>query len=195
MTTDYYNTEESVEEYIKMAKDVNGAGLIRTFKQFLPSNSIVLEIGSGPGSDWKILMETYTVVGSDNSKEFLSRLISNFPTGRFLKLDAITLNTDERFDGIYSNKVMHHLKDEELNDSIKRQYDVLNPNGIICHSFWKGEGSEVFNGLYVNYHSANTLSSFFESFFEIILLEPYAEFEEEDSLLLVGKKRTDTIIA
>ena len=192
MKGEYYKTKESAAEYIRLAKDVNGGELIEKLKEFLPSNSIVLEIGSGPGSDWNILNEDYEVVGSDNSKEFLCHLVSKHPAGRFLELDAITLNTDDKFDGLYSNKVMHHLKDNELIDSIKRQYEILNPNGIICHSFWNGEGSEIFKGLFVNYHSEKALRDFFEEFFEILLIDCYAEFEDADSLLLIGKKKHDT---
>ncbi|MGD1890371.1 MAG: class I SAM-dependent methyltransferase [Cyclobacteriaceae bacterium] len=188
---DYYKTKDSVEEYIRLAKDVNGSQLIEKLKKFLPGSSTLLEIGSGPGTDWKILNRDYEVVGSDNSQEFLSHLTSNNPAGTFLELDAITLNTDDRFDGIYSNKVLHHLKDDELINSLKRQYDILNPQGIICHSFWKGDGSEVFKGLFVNYHSEKVLREFCEDFFEISMIESYNEFEPEDSLLLIGRKKKD----
>lgn len=193
MTKDYYKTKESIEEYIRLAKDVNGIELISKLKEYLPSGSIVLEIGTGPGTDWNILKEDYDMVGSDNSQEFLNHLISNYPGGRFLELDAITLNTDKKFDGIYSNKVMHHLKDNELIDSIKRQCEVLNPNGIICHSFWKGEGSEVFKGLFVNYHTEQALKGFFEAYFEILMVAIYKEFEAADSLLVIGKKKRGTV--
>ena len=189
MTGEYYKTKESVAEYIRLAEDVNGGELIEKLKAFLQPKSTILEIGTGPGTDWNILNEGYEVIGSDNSKEFLSHLKSKHPAGRFLELDAATLNTDEKFDGLYSNKVMHHLKDNELTNSIKRQYELLNPNGIICHSFWKGEGSEIFKGLFVNYHSENGLRMFFEEYFEILLIDIYAEFEEADSLLLIGKKK------
>ena len=192
MTTDYYKTKESVEEYIKLAKDVNGVVLIDKLKEFLSAKSNLLEIGTGPGTDWNILKGDFEVVGSDNSKEFLNHLISKNPTGKFLELDAITLKTDEKFDGIYSNKVMHHLKDNELVNSINRQQAILNPNGIICHSFWKGDGSEVFKGLFVNYHSKDSLKEFFEKYFEILKIESYSEFEAGDSLLLIGKKKYDT---
>lgn len=192
MTGDYYKTKDSVEEYIRLAKDVNGGELIKKLKAFFPSHSTVLEIGTGPGSDWNILNEDYEVTGSDNSKEFLNHLNSSHPLGTFLELDAVTLNVDEKYDGLYSNKVLHHLKDHELKESIKRQHDILNPNGIICHSFWKGEGSEVFKGLFVNYHTEQALRDFFDPYFEMIMIEHYAEFEESDSLLLIGKKKKDT---
>lgn len=192
MAENYYKTKDSVEEYIRLAKDVNGADLIEEFKRFLPSHSIILEIGTGPGTDWNILNQDYTVIGSDNSQEFLSHLVSSNPSGRFIELDAITLNIDEKLDGLYSNKVLHHLKDNELTNSIKRQHEILNPDGMICHSFWKGEGSEIFKGLFVNYHSEKVLREYFEKYFEILVLESYAEFEETDSLLLIGKKKNDT---
>lgn len=191
MTNKYYHTKASVEEYIQLAKDVNGRELIKKLRQFLPSHSTLLELGSGPGTDWNMLNEDYQVVGSDNSQEFLHHLTSNNRNGQFIELDAVTLGTNKTFDGIYSNKVLHHLKDQELTVSIKRQYAILNHVGIICHSFWKGEGTEVFKGMFVNYHSEQALREFFEGYFEILVLESYAEFEEGDSLLLIGKKKID----
>lgn len=189
MKGDYYNTRESVEEYISLAKDVNGKQLIEKLKGFLSEGSALLEIGTGPGTDWKILSKDYNVTGSDNSVEFLKHLGAAHPEGEFLGLDATTLITDKKFEGIYSNKVLQHLKDNELVDSLKRQYEILNPHGIICHSFWKGEGSEYFKGLFVNYHKEEEISAFFSKHFEIVLLEAYKEFEENDSLLLIGKKK------
>lgn len=188
MKTEYYKTKESVDEYIKLAKDVNGKQLIEKLERVLQPNSVLLEIGSGPGTDWEILNKSYSVIGSDNSIEFLNHLISENPNGEFLELDAITLITDKKFDGIYSNKVMHLLTDNDLVSSIKKQYEILNPNGIICHSFWKGEGSEIFKGLFVNYHDELNLKEFYKEYFEIISIENYKEFEDEDSLLLLGRK-------
>lgn len=185
---EYYKTKKSVEEYINLAKDVNGKRLIEELEKFLSPHSILLEIGSGPGTDWRLLNKTHNVVGSDNSNEFLDHLITENPNGEFLELDASTLRTDKKFDAIYSNKVLHHLNDSELVNSVKRQYEILNPNGIICHSFWKGEGSEIFKGLFVNYHNEESLKQVFKSHFKIISVEPYNEFEHEDSLLLIGRK-------
>ncbi len=196
MKNPYYHTSTSVQEYIQHAEGYNGAGLIGHLKTFLSgsspgqaSNTSLLELGSGPGTDWEILSQDYQVTGSDFSAEFLRHLRSKYPQGQFLELDASTLETAEQFDGIYSNKVLHHLKDEELAASVQRQHAVLREGGIICHSFWKGEGSEVFKGLFVNYHSEQALRGFFEPLFEVLLMELYAEFEEGDSLLVIGRRR------
>ena len=184
----YYKNKDSVQEYIKLAKDVNGFELIKKLKQVLKHNAELLEIGTGPGSDWEILGKTYKVTGSDYSQEFLDHLETKYPRNEFILLDAISLNIDRTFDGIYSNKVLQHLTDEELSDSIRRQSEILNPNGIICHSFWKGEGSEVFKGLFVNYHSENEITDKFEKYFEIISISSYREFEDGDSILLLARK-------
>jgi len=189
MEGEYYKTKESVEEYTRMAKDVSGKQLIEKLKQVLPPNSVLLEIGSGPGTDWRILNESYNVLGSDNSNEFLNHLIRENPKGEFIELDANSLKTDRNFHGVYSNKVMHHLTDKELINSVKRQYEILNSNGIVCHSFWKGEGSEIFKGLFVNYHNEAGLREVFKNYFKILSIENYKEFEEDDSILLIGKKK------
>jgi 2-polyprenyl-3-methyl-5-hydroxy-6-metoxy-1,4-benzoquinol methylase len=189
MKNGYYKTKESVQEYIELAKDVSGADLIKQFTHFLPPKLEVLEIGSGPGTDWKILNETYHVVGSDNSNAFLSHLTLHHPIGEFLFLDAVTLETSRTFDGIYANKVLHHLTDQELITSIKRQIEILNPGGIVCHSFWKGEGSEVFNGLFVNYHTIEETRELYQNWFDVLLLESYQEFDAGDSIIIIGKKK------
>lgn len=189
MNNDYYKTKESVEEYIHLAKDVNGQPLITRLSDFLPQNSLLLEIGSGPGTDYQILQKNYTVVGSDYSDEFLNRLRAIHQNNEFLLLDATTLNTDKKFDGIYSNKVLQHLTDEQLRKSIQRQVNILHQDGIICHSFWKGEGDEIFKGLLVNYQNNDSIRKLFEDDFDTLLLEEYKEFEDGDSIVFIGKKK------
>ncbi len=189
MTDKFYHTKESVDQYISMAQDVNGLELIEQFKPYLSQDSDLLEIGSGPGSDWEILNKSFNVIGSDNSKEFLSRLRNKFPNGQFIELDAISIETDLKFDCIYTNKVLHHLTDTELSLSIERQQEILKPKGIICHSFWKGNGSEEFKGMFVNNHNEQGILEFFQNKFDILVIKEYQEFEANDSLLLIGQKK------
>lgn len=187
MSEAYYHTEESVNEYIELAKEVNSQPLINRLTAFLSTGASVLELGSGPGTDWNLLSKHYAVTGSDYSTVFLEHLQEQFPSGTFLELDAANLQTDLTFDAIYSNKVLHHLSDKDLGLSVRAQVKVLNPGGMICHSFWKGEGDENFKGMFVNYHSEQSLKDIFGEQFEIMVLEPYQEFEEGDSLFLIGR--------
>jgi 2-polyprenyl-3-methyl-5-hydroxy-6-metoxy-1,4-benzoquinol methylase len=189
MSKEYYQTKESVNEYVKAAEGHSGKALIAKLKPHLLVQSTVLELGTGPGTDWEILSKNYEVTGSDFSEAFLSRLKAQYPNGRFINLNAATLAINESFDCIYSNKVLHHLTDARLANSIKRQAEMVNDKGIICHSFWEGKGSAEFNGMFVNYHTEEELQMLFEKDFDILLLEKYKEFEDGDSLLLIARKK------
>jgi len=184
-----YHTKESVEEYIKMALGHDGKLIIAKLRKYLPPGAHLLEIGSGPGTDWELLQEQYKVLGSDQSQEFLNHLQTRFPEGEFLKLDAESLLTDRLFDGIYTNRVLHHLEDDALQNSILRQYEILRPGGIVCHTFWHGQDSEIYNELFVNYHSDDGVRMLFGDYFDTLLIHYYKEFEKGDSFLYIGKKK------
>lgn len=101
MKQDYYNTKETVEEYIKLAEGVDGKRLIEKMKPFVHEGAKILELGSGPGTDWELLNQTFNVIGSDNSNEFLARLRAKFHDGEFLALDATTLTVSIELEAIY----------------------------------------------------------------------------------------------
>lgn len=183
----YYHQKASVQEYITMAQGVNGAGLIKELSHYLPQGATLLELGSGPGSDFELLSQLYSVTGSDYSEEFLLHLHQRFANQTFLHLDATTLLIDKTFDGIYANKVLQHLTDEALEQSIKRQAEIVSPNGIICHSFWNGTGDELFKGLLVNYQNKESLQRLFSTYFDTLHCNSYTEFEPNDSILFIGK--------
>lgn len=109
-----------------------------------------------------------------------------------LLLDAITLKTEQKFDCIYSNKVLQHLGRDELALSLQRQRDILNEDGIFLHSFWHGCGEEEHHGLRSVYYTEADLTELIaESLkgrFEILKIERYKEIEEEDSIYMLSKK-------
>lgn len=192
MSEKFYHTKESVDMYLSMAEGYDGSFLIDKLKAHLPENSTVLEIGSGPGKDVVLLSRYYQVTGSDYSLEFLNRLKAQFKDNAFLHLNAANLETDKTFDAIYSNKVLHHLTDEELEHSINRQYELLHADSIICHSFWKGEGEEEYEGMFVNNHTVEELTTLLTPHFDILEISVYKEMEEEDSILVIARKRKAT---
>lgn len=185
----YYHTPESVKEYIALAAEVNGQEHINQLKHYLKSGSSLLELGSGPGKDWAILNEDYRVTGSDYSQEFIKHLENTYPQETFLQLDASTLEVASTFQAIYSNKVLHHLTDKQLEKSFQLQHKTLGEKGIICHTFWKGEGDETFKGMYVNYHTEEEVKALVEPLFDILVLESYAEFDKGDSFILIARKK------
>ena len=185
----FFDTEKGVEQYIKMAEGYDGAELIQILQKYLPENSTVLEIGMGPGKDLDILKKFYTVTGSDNSQVFLGKYKQSHQDPDLLLLDAVTIQTDRKFDCIYSNKVLHHLTKEDLKKSLQRQKEILNPNGIAFHSFWKGSKIEKIEGLLFTYYETEDLKKMTESDYEMLALETYTEMEKDDSIYVVLRNR------
>lgn len=66
---------------------------------------------------------------------------------------------------------------------------MLNPNGILFHSFWKGNKVEEMEGLLFTYYEAEDLKKMAESNFEILALETYVEMEKDDAIYVVMRTR------
>ncbi len=183
----FFDTEKGVDEYIKLAEGYDGTDLINILKEFLPEKSTVLELGMGPGKDLDILSKIYTVTGSDNSQVFLDRYKKHTPDAELLKLDAVTLSTNRTFDCIYSNKVLHHITREDLKRSFQRQKEILNPNGMVFHSFWKGDEDENYDGLLFTKYQVEDLKELIKNYFEVLSINTYTEMEKEDSIYVIMK--------
>ena len=185
----YYHTEESVAEYISMAEGYDGRELVDALRGVLRTGSTVLELGMGPGKDLGILGESFHVTGSDNSEVFLERYRSTNPAADLILLDAVTMETDRRFDCIYSNKVLQHLTREELQESLRRQAEVLNSKGISLHSLWRGDKEEEFSGLRFVYYTEDSFSQVVGTEYEIVEAKRYSEMDEDDSIYFVLRKK------
>ncbi|WP_316507216.1 class I SAM-dependent methyltransferase [Nitrosopumilus sp.] len=135
-----------------------------------------------------MLGKNFTVTGSDNSQVFLDRYKRQNPKADLLKLDAVTLSTDRTFDCIYSNKVLHHLTRKELRKSFQRQTEILNPNGIVFHSFWKGNKDENYDGLLFTKYQIDGLKERIGDNFDILAINPYTEIEKDDSIYVMLSK-------
>lgn len=186
---DFFDSEKNVSEYIKMAKGYDGKDLVRKLTNYLPKESTLLELGMGPGVDLKMLSRYYNTTGSDRSQVFVDLVRKNNPVQKLLKLDAVTIETRKKFRGIYSNKVLHHLTRPNLGKSLKRQSEVLAKNGIVMHSFWKGNKTENYGSLLFNYYTVGQLVKYFEKYFEILEVAVYTEMKSADSVYVIAQKR------
>ena len=184
----YFDDETHVQEYIEMAEGFDGRELIEKLKGYLPPGSTLLELGMGPGKDLDLLGQTYVATGSDVSEVFLSLYRSKHRDADLLQLDALTLDTDRRFQCIYSNKVLHHLSKVELKRSFARQAGVLEPNGIALHTFWHGDKEESHHGLRFVYYTIEGLEEVIPPEFRILESSLYKEMEREDSICIVVKR-------
>jgi cyclopropane fatty-acyl-phospholipid synthase-like methyltransferase len=187
----YFDRPENVKEYIKMAEGYDGEDLIKILRRYLEPGSSVLELGMGPGKDLDILVRDFKVTGSDISDVFLDLYRERNPEADLLKLDAVTLETDRKFDCIYSNKVLQHLTKDELRSSFVRQDLLLNDGGILLHTFWKGDEVEKIDDLLFVQYDEDELERIMDDLFEILVMETYTEMEGEDSIILVLKKKSD----
>ena len=184
----YFDTKKGIEEYIKRSQGWGGPKLINVLKKYLPRKSTLLELGMGPGRDFDILKKTYKATGSDGSKAFLARYKKRDKTANIIRLDAVSIPIDRKFDGIYSNKVLHHLAINDFKKSIRRQRDVLNQDGIAFHSLWKGNKTEYKHGLRFVYYEMDKLEKIIGNTFDILEMKAFTEMEKNDSIYIVLKK-------
>lgn len=185
----YYDDEKNVDQYIRMTTGYDGKLLVDVLRKYLPDGSKILELGLGPGKDLLLLEEHYEVIGSDASPIFVERFKKRHPGKTVKLLDAVTLDTDERYQGIYSNKVLCHLRRDQLLVSFQRQAQALETRGIALHSFWFGAEETTCQGLRFVYYCENALRTLVEPEYEILAIERYTEMEADDSLYIVLRKR------
>jgi len=181
----YFDSEKNVQEYIKMVEEYDATELINILRKYLKEESTLLELGMGPGKDLDILREYYKVTGSDSSQIFVNRYKKIHPESDILQIDATDIKIQQKFDCIFSNKVLIHLTKEECKSSFKQQKNILNPKGILFHTFWYGTKTEKHHGLLFTYYTEDYLRKMVEEYFNIISLERYSEMEKDDSILLV----------
>ena len=181
----FFDNDKGVEEYIKMADGYDGKELIKVLQDFLPAKSAVLELGMGPGKDLDILRQNFSVTGSDSAQAFLDRYKKQNPDADLVNLDAVTIPTDQTFDCIYSNKVLHHLTREDLKKSFQRQKEILNPGGIAFHSFWRGDKDENYDGLLFTKYQIDGLKEIIGNIFDILTMNIYTEMEKDDSIYII----------
>ncbi|MEH6593445.1 MAG: class I SAM-dependent methyltransferase [Halioglobus sp.] len=185
----FYDNSENVDQYIEMCGGYDGSNLYEVLHKNLTDGSSVLELGSGPGFDIPFLREHYDVTGSDFSDEFLKRCRKTYPDISFLKIDASKIDVKEKFDCIYSNKVLHHITECELAISLTHQAGKLTENGIIAHSFWIGKENQEMKGMLFTYYLPEDLIAIISENFQVLTTLSYQEFEDSDSLFVIAKLR------
>lgn len=181
----YYDTKKGIIEYSKRSQKWGGPKLFKVLKKYLPKNSTLLEIGMGPGRDFDSLKKIYDATGSDKSLVFLNRYKRKHKKADLLKLDAVTLKTKRKFDGIYSNKVLQHLTKRDLGRSIKKQKETLHPGGIAFHTLWRGNKTEYKRGLRFVYYQKEQLKKIIGNNFKILEMRVFTEIEKNDSIYFV----------
>lgn len=184
---EFYEDPLKVDEYEKMCKDYDGSDLYKVLMNHLKAKSTLLELGCGAGYDIQNLQDKYSITGSDLSEEFLKRCKKKFVNIPFIKLDAVTIETNEKFDCIFSNKVLHHLTLENLEKSLQRQHKVIVKDGIFAHTFWIGDKEFMMEGMFFLFHNRAKLLTLISKYFTILEAYDYKEFEDGDSVFIIAQ--------
>ena len=187
----YFDDAENVNSYIKMTDGADGSHLVNLLKKYLHRDAGVLELGMGPGKDLDMLSESFQVTGSDNSQVFLDLYRERNASADLLFLDAVTLDTQRKFNCIYSNKVLHHLTRGELKHSFQRQWRILKNDGVVLHSFWLGDKEEEMHGLRFVYYTETSIQEVIGKNWQIVEFETYTELSDDDSFYIVLKKLSE----
>ena len=175
-------------EYRNTSTGEDGSRLITILQNHLPESSSLLLLGIGSGGDFRLLSNYYNVTGSDFSKLLLSVYQKSHPDSDLLVLDLIELDTERKFDCIYSNKVLHQMSETDFSQSLHNQLKILNTGGYIIHSFWCGNREEDHHGLKWVYYTEETLAKQIPTEFEIIGINTYKDKIDHDSLYVLLRK-------
>ncbi len=172
-----------------MSDGYDGRAIVEVIGKYLVPGSTVLEVGMGPGKDIPLLEEHYRVTGSDISQAFIDLYREKNPDADLMLLDLMTMETERRFDCIYSNKVMHYLDASRLKKSFLLQWEVLNPGGLLCHTLWYGDKVVRVKGMDFHYYTEGTLSVLLDDRYELVSATRYREMVTDDSMLLIARKK------
>lgn len=92
----------------------------------------VLDLGCGPGTDTKFLTEKYSVTGIEIVKKFADIATFENPNAEIINADIITYDLPKnKYKGIWSRDVLHHIPGDELTNVFKKLSDSLVDNGVL----------------------------------------------------------------
>jgi trans-aconitate 2-methyltransferase len=103
------------------------------------SGERILDLGCGTGQlTAEIAASGAEVVGLDSSPEMLGQARQNYPNLKFVLADATSFRFEEPFDAVFSNAVLHWVKNADA--SVQRIAAALRPGGRFIAEFG-GQGN------------------------------------------------------
>ncbi len=109
-----------------------GASLLESLKP--QAGERILDVGCGTGQlTAEIARSGATVIGLDKSAEMLAEARKNYPDLTFVQGNAAGFHFPEPFDAVFSNAVLHWVKDAE--GAVKSISQALRPGGRFIAEF------------------------------------------------------------
>lgn len=181
----------NVDLYTRMMDGYDNSFVMKQLENVLPKQSKLLELGMGTGADLIALSKNYQVTGSDQSPLFVADFKKKSTLPVYV-LDAVTMEIKEKFDCIYSNKVLQYLTEEQLKQSLTRQSEHLNKDGILFMTLWHGtpRKESMLDGEYdMFYYDEATIKALLPSDLKLETCLLYEEFEKNDSMIVILKAK------
>ena len=145
-TLEYYN--KNAKEFVEGTLNADMSVLYTMFRKYVPSGSVILDMGCGSGRDTKYFTgQGYTVVAMDGSEE-LCKLAENYTGQEVLCMAFNELDAVEQFDGIWACSSILHVPKDDLPDILHRIQRALKLGGYLYASFKYGAFSGNRNGRY-----------------------------------------------
>lgn len=143
ITIQSYNT--TAPEYAKNTQGIILKKELYRFCRHLPENSLILDIGCGPGRDAKIFgAKGYRVIGIDLSSKLLDMARQKVASADFRLMNISNINfPSDHFEGLWANASLMHLSKERIQDALKQYYDTLKEHGLFYITLKQGEGEQM----------------------------------------------------
>ena len=130
----FYSDSTAYRDHLAQKDESHFQNFVRLVSTHIPSDSSILEIGTGTGQvAWALSQKKYHVVGSDISFLFLraaSRTIATPAKPAFANCDAAALPfRSNSFDAVVGGELVEHLPD--LNAVLREMARVVRPGGRI----------------------------------------------------------------
>jgi uncharacterized protein (TIGR00725 family) len=104
----------------------------------------VLDIGTGPGYDAKVLSDKYTVTGIEPSKKFFSIASYECPNVEMILGDFVTTDLGENvYKGIWARDSIHHIPEKDQDFVFQKMAKALVQGGILYTIVREGQGEFV----------------------------------------------------
>lgn len=149
--------------------DLTDATYIDKFIALLPKNSKVLDVGCGPGTFTKYLLERgFDVEGVDLSSKMLRIAKEKLPRAKFTQMDMRKLKyLNESFDGLLVAYSLIHIPSEEIPDTLRGFYRILKSGGVALIIAQKGEPDKIVEEplkkgekIFINFFTKDRLTKF-----------------------------------
>lgn len=180
--------------------------------KFFLKKGKLLELGCGQGQDSRFYAKNgFQVLATDFSRKAINLLIEKSEK-EYVKLDTKLVDLSEKlpfknnqFDVVYSHLALHYFNQQKTKELFNEIARVLKSKGVLACLLNTIEDPEIANfemienGLYKEpgkivkrYFSVDTIKTFIEDKFEIIILDAKGEtYKDEIKTLIrfIGKKK------